>query len=95
MQKFMNSLLEKRLTAPTISNAMGVISKTLKYAHRRELIPSLPQMPKSQRTDRARGWFTTSEYWRLYRQSQRPIGKTYEIDKKIVNGKTSTSRVNA
>lgn len=32
LEGFMNRLIEKQLTAATISNYMGLISKTLKYA---------------------------------------------------------------
>jgi len=58
LESFMNNLISKQLHASTINNYMGLISKTLKLAHRRELIKTIPQIPKSRRTDRARGWFT-------------------------------------
>lgn len=85
LEGFMNRLIEKQLTAATISNYMGLISKTLKYAHRREMISALPQIPKPKRVDRPRAWLTATEYLRVWRKSRELIGRTYEVRRRTLS----------
>lgn len=88
LEAFMNRLIEKQLTAATISNYMGLISKTLKYAHRHELISALPQIPKPKRVDRPRGWLTASEYLRVWRKARELVGRTYEVRRRTLSDGT-------
>ena len=83
LQAFMNKLTDDKLHGSTISNYMGLVSKTLKFAHRRGLISALPQIPKPEKVDSARGWFTASEYRFLWEGARRLGGKTYELRKRI------------
>ena len=83
LQEFMNKLTDDKLHGSTISNYMGLVSKTLKFAHRRGLIGALPQIPKPEKVDSARGWFTANEYRLLRRRARRLGGKTYELRKRI------------
>ena len=82
LQEFMNKLTDDKLHGSTISNYMGLVSKTLKFAHRRGLIAALPQIPKPEKVDSARGWFTANEYRLLRRRARRLGGKTYELRKR-------------
>jgi len=82
LQEFMNKLTDDKLHGSTISNYMGLVSKTLKFAHRRGLIGALPQIPKPEKVDSARGWFTAKEYRFLWEGARRLGGKTYELRKR-------------
>ena len=82
LQAFMNKLTDDKLHGSTISNYMGLVSKTLKFAHRKGLISALPQIPKPEKVDSARGWFTANEYRLLRGRAKRLGGKTYELRKR-------------
>ena len=88
LESFMNTLIEKRLSAATISNYMGLISKTLKYAHRREYIAALPQIPKPKRVDKARAWLNLSEYFRVWRKAKQCANRTYEVRRRTLSDGT-------
>lgn len=88
IEKFINKLSADKLTAPTISSYLGFVRKTLGYAQRRGYIEVVPQFPKIKKVDKARGWFTISEYKKLYDTAQRLSGETWEIRKFVdANGK--------
>lgn len=82
LEQFMNKLTNDKLHGSTISNYMGLVSKTLKFAHRRGFITALPQIPKPVKVDSARGWFGTKEYRFLWEGARRLGGKTYEMRKR-------------
>ncbi len=88
IEKFINKLSADKLTAPTISSYLGFVRKTLGYAQRRGYIEVVPQFPRVKKVDKARGWFTLSEYKKLYDTAQRLSGETWEIRKFVdANGK--------
>lgn len=78
LEAFMNRLTKQELHASTISNYMNLVGKILKYAHRKQYIAGVPQIPKPKKVDTARGWFTTSEYRQLWEAARRLASKTYE-----------------
>ena len=82
LQDFMNKLTTDKLHGSTISNYMGLVNKTLKYAHRRAYIAAIPQIPKPVKVDNARGWFTTVEYRLLWEAARRLEGNTFEVRKR-------------
>ncbi len=82
LEEFKNKLTKDGLVASTINNYMNLLGKVLKYAHRKQLIDGLPQIPKPKKVDNARGWFTTREYLKLWRKAAALERKTYEIRKK-------------
>lgn len=82
LQDFMNKLVKDKLVASTISNYMNLVGKILKYANRRGFIVAVPQIPKPKKVDNARGWFTTTEYRKLWEAGRRLASRTYEIRKR-------------
>jgi hypothetical protein len=89
LERFQNKLVSDNLHASTISNYMGLVSKTLKFAQRRGFIVAVPQMPRLTRVDKPRGWFTINEY-RLLRESARRMsnGVWEERKRKLEDGRT-------
>jgi hypothetical protein len=81
LEQFINKLSRDNLKPPTISNYVGLVSKTLRLAQRRGYIAHLPQFPKVKKVDAPRGWFNVHEYRALWRCAQRMHGKTWEIRK--------------
>ena len=88
IEKFINKLSADKLTAPTISNYLGLVRKTLGYAQRRGYIEAVPQFPKVKKVDAPRGWFNTREYRKLWSAARKLSGQTWEIRKFVdANGK--------
>ncbi len=88
IEKFINKLSADKLTAPTISNYLGLVRKTLGYAQRRGYIEAVPQFPKVKKVDAPRGWFNLNEYKKLYSAARKLRGETWEIRKFVDdNGK--------
>lgn len=83
LQAFMNSLIDQELNPSTISDYMNLVGKVLRYAHKRRFVEGLPEIPKPKRVDNARGWFTTSEYKKLWSAARSLSNKTYEIRKRV------------
>lgn len=76
LEQFINKLAKDKLKPATISNYVGLVSKTLRLAQRRGYIAQLPQFPKVKKVDAPRGWFTVNEYKQLWRTAQRLSGQT-------------------
>lgn len=85
LERFMNKLTNDKLHGSTISNYMGLVSKTLKYAQRRAYIAAVPQIPKPKKVDSARGWFTAKEYRLLWEAARRMSGSVYEVRKRVLS----------
>ena len=83
LEEFKNKLTKDGLVASTINNYMNLVGKILKYAHRKQFISGVPQIPKPKKQDNARGWFTTKEYLKLWRRASMLANKTYEVRKRI------------
>lgn len=95
LERFLNTLSEQKLTASTISAYMGLIAKVLSYAAKRKLITSVPEFPTVTKKDKARGWFTTREYRRLWSAAKRYAGQRMEVRKyKDAKGDTQTQFIN-
>lgn len=96
MSAYLAYLSTQGLSSSTISAYMRLANKVLTYAHRKRLIPSVPQVPTVKVADKARGWFTTREYRRLYAAAQRYVGKKIEVRKYVdEKGETQTQYVDA
>ncbi len=94
--KKITRLSTQGLSSSTISTYMRLANKVLTYAHRKRLIPSVPQASTVRVADKARGWFTTREYRRLYAAAQRYVGKKIEVRKYVDDeGETQTQYVDA
>lgn len=88
IEKFINKLSADKLTAPTISNYLGLVRKTLGYAQRRGYIEAVPQFPKVKKVDAPRGWFNLNEYKKLYSAARKLSSETWEMRKFVDdNGK--------
>jgi hypothetical protein len=85
LEQFINKLAKDKLKPATISNYVGLVSKTLRLAQRRGFIAHLPQFPKVKKADTPRGWFTVNEYKLLWRTAQRLSGQTWEVRKLVLN----------
>ncbi len=83
LERFLNKLTNDKLHGSTISNYLGLISKTLKYAQRRGYIVAVPQIPKPVKLDSPRGWFTLKEYRKVWEAARRMSGHLYEVRKRI------------
>lgn len=83
LEEFKNKLTADRLVASTINNYMNLVGKILKYANRRGYIVAVPQIPKPKKQDNARGWFTTKEYYKLWKRAGKLANKTFEFRKRV------------
>ena len=81
LEQFINKLANDKLKPATISNYVGLVSKTLRLAQRRGYIAQLPQFPKVKKVDAPRGWFTVNEYKVLWNTAQRLSGQTWDVRK--------------
>jgi len=95
LERFLNTLSEQKLSASTVSAYMGLIAKVLAYAAKRKLITSVPEFPTVTKKDKARGWFTTREYRRLWSAAKRYVGQRIEVRKYTdAKGDTQTQYIN-
>jgi hypothetical protein len=93
---YLNELSEQELSTSTISAYMRLVRKVLVHAARKKLIQAVPEFPIVTVKDKARGWFTTSEFVRVWRCAQRYVGKTIEVRKYTdAEGETQTQYVDA
>ena len=83
LEEFKNKLTKDGLVASTISNYMNLVGKILKYANRKGYIVAVPQIPKPKKQDNARGWFTTKEYYKLWKRAIKLANKTFEFRKRV------------
>jgi len=96
LERFLNTLSEEQLSASTINAYMGLIAKVLSYAAKRKLIIAVPEFPTVTKKDKARGWFTTREYRRVWSAAKRYVGQRMEVRKYIdAKGDTQTQFINA
>lgn len=96
MQGFLNVMSKQELSSSTISAYMGLTRKVLVLAARRKLIVAVPEFPSLTVTDKARGWFTTKEYRRVWSAAKRYVGQRMEVRKyKDAKGVTQTQYINA
>jgi integrase len=81
LEKYLNKMSEQGLSSSTISAYMRLTRKVLVYAARRKLIASVPEFPKLKVEEKARGWFTTKEYRKIWGACKRYAGTTIEVRK--------------
>jgi integrase len=94
MSAYLSHLSTQNLSSSTISAYVRLANKVLNYAHKKRLIPSVPQTPKVKVKDKPRGWFTVREYKRLYSAAQRYKGKRIQVRKyKDEKGETQTQYI--
>lgn len=94
VEQYLKELSGLELTSSTISSYIRLVHKVLEYAQRRHLITSIPTFPKVKVADVARGWFTASEYLKLWSTARRFVGVKMEVRKyQDKNGKVETQYI--
>ena len=81
IEGFINKLSKDKLNASTINNYLGLLRKTLSHAQRKGYIQVVPQFPKVKKQDAPRGWFSASEYRKLWSAAKALAGEVWEIRK--------------
>jgi hypothetical protein len=81
VDRYLNELSTKSLSASTITAYLGLTRKVLAYAARRRLIVAVPEFPSVRLDDKPRGWFTWREYIKLWRAAGRLAGKKIQLRK--------------
>ena len=81
VDRYLNQLSTQSLSASTITAYLGLTRKVLAYAARRRLIASVPEFPSVRLNDKPRGWFTWSEYIKLWHAAGRLAGKKIQVRK--------------
>ena len=93
---FLTELSGQQIASSTIRAYMGLVYKVLAYAARRKFIPSLPEFPRIKVVDVARGWFTPTEYLKLWHGARQLLGMKIEVRKYTdSDGKTQTQYLNS
>jgi hypothetical protein len=93
LDEFLLKLSEAKLSASSIQRYMGLVRKTLDYAHNRAIINAIPKFPKIKKQDSARGWFTTAEYRKLYSRAYALAGKEYQMRGITKKGKETDNAI--
>lgn len=83
LEKYLAELSTQQLSTSTISAYMRLVRKVLSYAAKRKLIIAVPEFPKLKVKDKARGWFTTQEYRKLWSAAKRLAGTSMEVRKHV------------
>lgn len=81
VDRYLNELSTKSLSASTITAYLGLTRKVLAYAARRRLVVGVPEFPSVRMNDKPRGWFTWKEYIRLWRAAGHLAGKKIQVRK--------------
>ncbi|MGC6452301.1 MAG: hypothetical protein ACON31_00105 [Candidatus Puniceispirillaceae bacterium] len=83
LENFLTALSHQtpKLTASTISSYMKLVRKILNYAYKRRDIRNLPHFPTVKGGHTARGYFTISEYRKLWSRARALVGKQFEYRK--------------
>ena len=81
VERYLNELSTKSLSASTLTAYLGLTRKVLSYAARRKLIVAVPEFPSVKLNDKPRGWFTWREYIRLWHAAGRLAGKKIQVRK--------------
>lgn len=82
MEAYFEKLAEEGLAPATIKLHASLLTKILKHAHRKRLIPHLPPMPALETVDAPRSYFNSRQYARLHNKARALIGKEIiEYDK--------------
>jgi len=96
VDRYLNELSKNGLSSSTITAYLGLTRKVLSYAAKRNLITAVPEFPSVRLVDKARGWFTWSEYIKLWRGAGSLRGKTIEVRKHVdAEGITQTQYIDA
>ncbi len=96
LDNFLTELSKQELSSSTISMYMGLVRKVLAHAARRKFIIAVPEFPNVKVKDKARGWFTTREYRRVWAAAGRYAGQKIEVRKyEDAKGVTQTQYINA
>lgn len=79
LEKFVAKLHERDLAPATLKLHISTVSKVLKHAHKRNLIPHLPAFPTIELHDSPRGHFDSPQYQKLLQTTKRLIGTTFQL----------------
>ena len=74
IEAYLNKLTEAGLKVATLKLHLSLVRKVLKHAHRKQLIPHLPAVPKLTTEDDPRGYFNSWEYTKLQSNAKALIG---------------------
>lgn len=82
------SYQQEKLSLSTIQSYMKLVRKVLNYAYKRRLLHNIPHFPTVNAPDNPRGYFTVTEYRKMWSRARALIGKRFENRKlKDANGK--------
>ena len=94
-EKTLKNNAEKTISSNTVRSYLQIVRKVLVYAAQVKMIQAVPEFPKIKVKDKARGWFTTAEYRKLWSAAKRYVGVRMEIRKyKDDKGNTQTQYIN-
>jgi len=79
LDEFLLQLSDEELSPSSIQRYMALVRKTLDYALNRNIIHAMPKFPKVKKQDSARGWFSTTEYRKLYSRAYALAGKEVQL----------------
>ena len=78
MADYLQHMSQQKISANTIRAYMQLVHKVLSLAARRKIIANIPEFPPVKVKDKPRGWFTTSEYQKLWQTASKLRGKRIE-----------------
>jgi Phage integrase SAM-like domain len=81
LEQFKMELAKKKLAKATQKSYLDIVSKLLKEAVKKGYIHTQPIKPNVRIDDTPRGYFTPTEYTKLWQTAKRMVGKTVEKKK--------------
>ena len=82
LEEFKIYLVRKGLSKGSQKSYLIIVGKLLKEAVKKEYIHTLPIMPRVRTEDEPRGYFTPTEYTKLWQTAKRMIGQVIDIKSK-------------
>ena len=82
LEEFKIHLVRKGLSKGSQKSYLIIVGKLLKEAVKKEYIHTLPIMPRVRTEDEPRGYFTPTEYTKLWQTAKRMIGQVIDIKSK-------------
>lgn len=79
LEAFRDHLADLGLKPATQMHYLHFVMLLLKEAYKRGFIHTIPIKPKLRVVDEARGYFTSTEYTRLWHKAKHSVGDTYEF----------------
>jgi len=75
IEAYFEKLADEELAPATIKLHASLLTKILKHAHRKKLIPHLPPMPSLATVDMPRSYFNSAQYARLHNKARALVGE--------------------